>query len=516
MSTQESLRRAAGVTAILVGTVCVYAIRQVDPDLYGHLAYGRYFAASGLAGIDPFAYTTSGAHWVAFEYLAQIAIWFAYAALGPAGLIVLKSIIGGTAVWLLWMSIRSTTEEPHVYLPVFVLCTVPLTRYFLFRPQLFTFVCFAAFVAVLFRTLLRHRAPLWVLPPLMLTWVNTHAGFIAGIGALGLSLLIRVSANVHQHRGSSGRPWFSDTGQLFTTLAACCAVTLATPWRLDLWRYIAAELVHGTNRRYVAEWQPVSWAREPWSAISLAAILGALTLATWSSAGRRRRVHGLPPWQWAATCAPLLAMAMLSVRHVPLAAIWSAPVISLLATSGWNAGRGQTFARLWLIVTTTAALPLVAAVLYVAEHPAPRIAVGGVLLGSRDPCRAAAFLRINHVRGNIFTPLWWGSYLTWQLSPDMRVSMDGRNISAFPDPTVLENLRFYTQQTGSDPATPLQYDTDLLLVPADAPVLAAVRQSHLWQSLYADEDAALFTRSDRPVRSNETRVPPPACSPYLQ
>ena len=51
------------------------------------------------------------------------------------------------------------------------------------------------------------------------------------------------------------------------------------------------------------------------------------------------------------------------------------------------------------------------------------------------PDRAVAFLKLNGLKGDVYTPLWWGSYLTWELYeevPDranVRVSIDGRNVT---------------------------------------------------------------------------------------
>ena len=94
-------RRLTTILAVAIGVVCVYGMRRVDPDLYGYLTYGRLFLERGsLTGNDPFAYTSADSHWVTFEYIAQIALWLAYHWWGPPGLIVLKCLLGGVALWL--------------------------------------------------------------------------------------------------------------------------------------------------------------------------------------------------------------------------------------------------------------------------------------------------------------------------------------------------------------------------------------------------------------------------------
>jgi hypothetical protein len=108
-----------------------------------------------------------------------------------------------------------------------------------------------------------------------------------------------------------------------------------------------------------------------------------------------------------------------------------------------------------------------------------------------------AFLRDSGFQGNIYNPLWWGGYLTWQLYPHVRVSMDGRNISLYSDAMVVENLKFYTDASGvADVDTPLRYRTDLLLVPANAPVLSRIAQDSRWRQIFRDRDATIFERAE--------------------
>ena len=130
-------------------------------------------------------------------------------------------------------------------------------------------------------------------------------------------------------------------------------------------------------------------------------------------------------------------------------------------------------------------------------QPRPVIETGGNVLGSRHPCRVVEFLRHNQLKGNVYNPLWWGSYVTWELYPKILVSMDGRNISLFPDEMVRENLLFYASAAESvDIDAPLRYESDFLFVPTDAPVLTRLESDRRWTALYRDTDAALFVRAD--------------------
>jgi hypothetical protein len=519
MPARADLARARkGLIAIVwvTAAVCVYAMRQADPDLFGYLAYGRLFVqGGGVTTTDPFAYTSQGFHWVPFEYIAQILLWTSYDHFGPLGLIGLKCLVGGAAIYFLYVAVRTASDDPIVWVPVFLLSTAVVSRFFLFRPQLFTFALFALFVSCLFGFLTRRGGPLWILPPAMLLWANLHGGFVAGLGAIGLAVLLRICGNLNA-AGSGPRSAFEGTRPLLWTLAACAAASFVNPQGARLWLYVLREISHDTNRRYVAEWGPVSFRGDVWSATALT--LSAVTLVGlgWLAARGERRLDAeessrllfrIQPWQWVVSCGPLVAMAYGSVRHVPIATIWAAPVIALLASAVKSSKAGPVFRGLWAAFASFAVASIGLTVAYVIANPRPVIATGGRVLGSKHPCRAVAFIRGNGLAGNLYTPLWWGSYITWELYPAIRVSMDGRNISLFPDGMVAENLRFYSRDvSASDLDVPLRYNTDLLLVPSDSAVLGLARTDPRWQPLYADDDSALFARADRARQSIRSSI----------
>jgi hypothetical protein len=486
--------RAFALAGALVG---LYSMRQADPDLWGYLAYGRLFVEHGaIVRQDPFAYTSAPFHWMTFEYGAHVLLWLAFHYAGAAGLIGLKCVFGGTALYCLYAAIRVTSDEPFVWVPAFLLCTSAVSRFFLFRPQLFTFAFFALFVAVLMRFLLRRRAPLWLLPIATLVWANTHGGFVAGLGALGLTILLRASENVTNH-GWRVRRLVEGTGRLWTSLGACTLATFINPLGPTLWGYVVTELSHGSNRRYIAEWRPPSFSNDPWSLIVLT-LLTATVVVIGLMAHRRHVIAGARAAYWAMSCVPLLAMSYVSVRHVPLAAIWAGPVITLLASRlNDELPSLVTFRRVWFLLRGFALLPICLTFAVVYAEPAPVVHAAGAVLGTTHPCGAVNFLRQNHVEGNVYNPLWWGSYITWELYPQVRVSMDGRNISLFPDEMVVENLKFYSNDIReADLDAPFEHDTDFLLVPSDSPVLTRVRMDRRWRRMYADRDAELFARAD--------------------
>jgi predicted membrane-bound mannosyltransferase len=59
------------------------------------------------------------------------------------------------------------------------------------RADLFTTLLSAAYLALLWRYHKTGRARLWLLPVLMILWVNAHLGFFLGLGLIGGYILVR-------------------------------------------------------------------------------------------------------------------------------------------------------------------------------------------------------------------------------------------------------------------------------------------------------------------------------------
>lgn len=520
---QAASNRVLNGLMLITAAFCIYSMRRADPDLFGYLAYGRLFVEhGGVVRTDPFAYTTSGMDWIAFEYASQVLLWLSYHFAGAMGLIGLKCAVGAGCGYFIYVAIRDTARTPVVTFPIFALCFSTTARYFLFRPQMFTFAFFALFVAVLFRWLRTRRAPIAILPVVMVCWANLHGGFIAGLGAIGLVLALRVCQNVE--RFGVGRRVLEDTRALWVVLTASVVATFLNPRGPLLWRYLLNELWHDTNRRYIDEWRPTTPSHEPWSFVALTLFVTLLLVS--GMLGRRiRDVAGLRAWHWLASCAPLGVAAYVSVRHVPLATIWFAPVLGLLV-SGIAAGETST-ARIrsaWACAAGLASVPALIMCALVLGNPSPRIETAGTVLGATHPCGSVAFLRDHKLEGNLFTPLWWGSYATWELFPRVLVSMDGRNISLFDDSLVVENLRFYSNDSrGTDVNAPSRHRTDFLLIPADRPVLQNIMTDRRWEKVYGDAGSVLFLRAGNThyaghsaFQAGKLSARSPACPAFLR
>jgi hypothetical protein len=493
-----ALRNSGGLWAVAlgVGLLCVYAQRVVDPDLPGYLAYGRYFVErGGPTARDVFSYTCPDCTWVYFEYLSHSSLWLAYSIGGPLGLIALKCALGALTLLFAGATLRMSGHRPAAWFPLYLFVTGTVPRFFLFRPQLVTFALFSFFTYTLFRYLEERRTRLWVLPLATALWANCHGGFVAGLGAIGLAILLCAARTVNQG-GSGVRDVWRATRPLCVAGAACAAFSLLNPQGWRLWSYLLLELTHDTNRTLIAEWMPLSFVRDAWSAAAVVLLSCALGVSVFAASAAKATPGRIRPWQWGLSCVPLLLLSIQSARHVPLFVLWTAPVAAILFAGGqpaWKEFRGRW---IWEAVNVLLIVPSALTILSCATDLRPRIGMRPDSFGRTAPYSAVSYFKVNRMEGNVYLPLWWGSYVTWSLYPGVRVSMDGRNVSLYPDSMVLENLRFHAT-TAFDLDAPLRYKTDFVVVPADAPVGSPLRTDLRWVLIFEDKDCLVFVNADR-------------------
>ena len=261
-----------------------------------------------------------------------------------------------------------------------------------------------------------------------------------------------------------------------------------------MWPYLVTELGHSVNKELIKEWMPLlSDGLWSWSAQMVYLPLGIVILFGALAQLRGRRIADLEAWQWLLSCVPLTYLAFASNRHAPLLIVWLAPVLGLLVGAALEGREGQAswtlpVALLWAL----AFMPAAFMIKLIVADPRPRIAVP---VESRAPPGLVAFMRANDLQGNLYAPLWWGSSLTWETYPNIRVAMDGRNVTLFAAEDVTANLFFFCTPDAAV-ETPLRYPTDYLALPPGTAVLERVRADGHWVLLFEDAEVVLFVRAD--------------------
>ena len=109
------------------------------------------------------------------------------------------------------------------------------------------------------------------------------------------------------------------------------------------------------------------------------------------------------------------------------------------------------------------------------------------------PVGPVEYLKEVAFKGNLMVFFDWGSYVSWKLYPDVRVSIDSRYEAAYPEWLVDENIRFYRAKEGWQRIL-TKYPNDLVLVHKRLPLAGVMPQQSGWKKVYTDKVFELYAR----------------------
>jgi hypothetical protein len=165
----------------------------VDSDLWFHLAYGRQMIERGSLVLDhtTFSWTPSDNVVIYCAWIAQLVL-LALHKIGDLPLLfaLRYGIFLGVILAAAWYARRTAVASHPLVWMAALLAVLMSSSAQLIKPQIFSYALMTAVVLTwaCIRSGAAHAARLaYALPVLMLIWVNTHGGFVAGLAFLALA-----------------------------------------------------------------------------------------------------------------------------------------------------------------------------------------------------------------------------------------------------------------------------------------------------------------------------------------
>jgi hypothetical protein len=459
-------------------------LTRADPDLWGHVRFGADMIDSGTIRV-PDAYSfTSDRPWINHEWLAEIVMASAYRAAGATGLVLLKLAIVLLSLACIWRIARDEGAGVHsaAVMTALALCGI-LPRVQQIRPQLFSVLCFSVLVLLLRRAETRPSR-LWLVPPLMIFWANTHGGWLVGCGTLGLWCAAKTWTLVRtpRDRQASLRP----IAILWGACAASIAATLLNPYGFGLWRFLSETV--GLSRRFIPEWGMATGSvttLSVWALMMLIAIAGIRRAAL---SERLPSVLVTVFWGLAAFKVSRLD-SFLALSAVGLMA---PELVRMLEERRQRASAGPVRKRL----VAQVAIALVALVALAVTLPLLRnnlLCIDVHASSTMPEPEAMEFVRRAQARGRMVTFFDWGQYAIWHKPDDLRVSMDGRRETVYSDRNVDLHLDMYLAlRDGLEYLNSL--DADYVWIPKDVPLATTLAASPDWAATYQSGRSVIFAR----------------------
>ena len=477
-----------------------------DGDTGWHLRTGEWILAHGrVPTSDIFSFTRSGQPWFAWEWLWDVLFGWLHLHAGMAAVVLASSLVLALTFALLFRLARRTSDA-LVALALTLVAAAGSAGHWLARPHLLSML-----FTVIFYSILEGSSGacgvsrrLWLLPPLMVLWTNLHGGFFVGILLIGayaagqFAVLLRVTGGEERRLAlRRGR------GYLLTA-AACGAATLVNPYGYRLHIHIFQYLADGFYRGNVMEFQSLNFQTGQARYFEILLVLGAAAAFARLRQGRIEWPLLFAVWAHLAlysarnveifvllAAVPAAEMVSDGLQRAPAArlAAWLRRALASLAgfTREWNSLDGGPR---WYAASVAAMLALAALVYAPQPPPAWRAAYDPKTF----PVAAAGELEKAGLYGGVFTEDLWGGYLIYREYPRGRVFIDGRS-----DFYGAEFAGRYIKAMGAQAGWERylrRYGVETVLLPPDAPLAGALRQSSAWHLVY-DDGVALIFRSAR-------------------
>ena len=182
-------RRLLAVAILLVISVYDFA-RPTDIDLWWHLKTGEIIATTHSIPVsDPFSNPAHGYPWTVHEWLWDLVIYSLFRRGGYRLLVLVSGAVVSLTYGIVYHLLRRLGTNEFVAAALVIWAAWLGLPNFGVRPRELTLLFLALYLNRLFLYQSGQVRRLWLLPLLMLVWVNIHGGFILGLGVAGIFVL---------------------------------------------------------------------------------------------------------------------------------------------------------------------------------------------------------------------------------------------------------------------------------------------------------------------------------------
>ncbi|HEX9014657.1 MAG TPA: hypothetical protein VF960_01490 [Chloroflexota bacterium] len=482
----------------LFGIFVMNFFMQTDPDLYWHLATGRYIVESGgLPQTDMFSYTAVGVPWVVLEWLGEVTIYLLYAWGGYITAVVFFGAAIALAFFFVLRSLRLLGLGAIPSTMITFWSAAISTSGWSVRPQALSYLFFSLFLYLLLRS--RNRKMdrwIWLLPAAMVVWVNFHGSYVMGLMLLGLFLAGECLSRFGQAWAGERPRALAGAARLAVSscwplvrayLPVSVATVLSTAVNPEGFALLLYPLTYTSDRsynfKYITEWQSPNFHE-----YYLLVVFGSSLVLLIALATRR-------PTDWALLL-PMVAVTVMSlqfVRTLPFYAIIFAPYLAVRATRAGSVPAsttgGSRHATRWnwlLMLLCFAAMgstPFLSSDSQLGREPRT----------DDYPVQGAQYIKDAGLTGHLFNTYHWGGFLLWKSYPGRSVFIDGR--SDMYGSKLVDEYREVYRVAPNWKGVLDKYDVQVVLVEKDIPLTVLLTASGEWKEAFRGPVESVLVRA---------------------
>jgi hypothetical protein len=488
---------------IFVALLCLLVFTPLSLRLLGdagigwHIRTGQQILAThAIPHVDSFSSTMNGKPWFAWEWLYDVVVGELEAKLYLNGVVWFTAIvIAAVFAWIFRLLIVHGTQI-CIALGLVLLALSASTIHFLARPHVLSWLFTLAWFWILDsseRDSAANDRRLWLLPPLMLLWVNLHGGWLVGFVLLAIFWLSAAWTWLRAKENSledSLRKIAAakHTRQLTWVTLLCAVATLANPYGSRLHAHVYGYLSNRFLMDHIDEFQSPNFHG---IAPRCFLVLLLITLAALAVRGRDLRLSSLFTVLFA------IYAGLYASRNIPVSALLLAMILGPLLSS--RASTQGFFHRmrnmelkmrghLWPALAIAFTLYLTAN----GGHFNTTLLMNAHFDPLRMPADAVNYIVNHDVKGPILSPDYWGGYLIYRLHPKDQVVLDDRH-DLYGEDFFKSYLKLIHVEPGWKDFL-REHASSCVMLPKQSALATVLAESSDWNAIYADNVAVIFTR----------------------
>ncbi len=471
------------VIFIFMNTVLYSA---VDMDYWARLLQGNAFFQLGtILKTDIFSYTPTHI-WLDHEWGASIIFSLIQNLFGYIGVLFFKTILVFLIFLFLYKTIRLYKKENNftfnlLYFILIVLAMPTITQSWI-RCHLFTFLFFSVSIFILEKArLFKNYKLLYILPIIMLFWVNIHGGCVSLLGLLFIYFIGEL-LNKKEYK------------HFFYVLLFSLFVMFINPYGVDYVKFIF--MATTMERPFVTEWISPFAHPDKFFMIEFKVLyLINLLLLIFSI---KKFKFDYTKYILLIVCAYL---SFKYIKNTPFFIITSVVflydellnildfIIKKLKNNFYSS---KVYVLLSCIVIIFSLCNLILNISYIYY---PNL--------SMQPVDVVNFISKKELKGNILAPFDMGSYIIYKLFPNNLIYMDGRYEEVYYKQTKDLLDDFYNVKENWDEILRQNYKHDYIIVPTNALVNDYMVKRNDYKRIYSDPYNILYINTSLKYEEKE-------------
>jgi hypothetical protein len=437
---------------------------------------------------DIFSYISPPLSWTAHEWLSEVIMATVHKFFGLTGIVIFFSFMIAVMSSLLFTVLKAHKKD--ILITVFITAfIIVITRiHWLARPHIFSLLLFLLWYYVLDAYQYREKNYLYLLPLVMLIWVNLHGSFIIAFAMTGFFFFgnfVRMIEPGHNEKVMSG----NKAKWLGLIIIICLVVSLVNPYGYHILRFPFQLMSSTFIMNNVSEFVSSPLYRFAPFTIFLYLMIGVFAV----SKLRMNLIEVL-------LIVLFTHLAFYSVRFVPLFAFISAPILLKRLDNLFDNNRFTIFTLIKNVAHKITSIDSSAKGFLWPVIVFSLVCIfwlNGAKKYSFDdktkPVQASEFLKTERLSGNMFNHREFGDYLIYALWPQYRVFADGRS-----DMYGEERLKAYFKVERIEPGWREilnQYEINWIIHESNSMLSTVLLEKKDWALIYTDNVANIFMRN---------------------